>query len=315
MNRKVLNEVALAAVIGAVFGVVVAIVLVAEFGLAKWATLIVAGLAGTLTGGICYCPGEVGRAIVDIGRRWKRNFVAGGKAINIAKPLIAVKDAFVTIAIGARTHRRTIFKWFYGILLALAFITVSRFTIGLLPVHYDEKGGIPEYLRPWVFGLGCSIVILFLNVIIMGVGLAGSTAWGAKRLQPSWRMPLSTRILKHIDDWDDLPDGKWKVRNFLVLGVIIALIPVLASLILLFAPVALAIDIVATLVLALASTERLASMAGALIGTVAGSICYFHEPSYLPAIAVGALIGGLSGRWLYALRRALVYRDPTVTTL
>jgi len=306
MNRKVLNEVALAAAIGAVFGVVVAIVLVAEFGLAKWATLIVAGFAGALSGGVCYRPGEVGHVVVEICRQWKRNIVVGVKTMTITKPLTAVKDAVVAIASGVKNRRRTIFKWCYGILLAMAFITVSRFTVASWMPLDNSRTAPPRIIQLWVLGPIASLIVVMIAITVFGALFAHN------RTRPSWWLPITTRISKCIDGWEDvgLPYGKWNTLHFLILGVITTFAPLLAMLTLSFSLVALAIDIVITLVLALASTERLASMAGALIGTVAGSMCYFHTPSYLPAIIVGALIGGLSGRWLYALRYALVYKDP-----
>jgi len=306
MNRKALNEVALAAAIGAVFGVVVAIVLVAEFGLAKWATLIVAGFVGALSGGICYRPGEVGHVIMEIGRRLQSNFVAGCKDVVSVKPLIAVKDSVFAIAIGVKNHRRTIFKWFYGILLASAFITVSRFTVASWMPLDNSKTAPPRIAQLWVIGPVYSLIIIVIaTLVFVAIFARRGKIW------PGWWLPITTRISRRIDGWDvDLPCDKWNTLHFLILGVITTFVPLLAMLTLSFSLVALAIDIVITLVLALASTERLASMAGALIGTVTGSMFYFYEPSYLPTIAVGAIIGGLSGRWLYALRRALVYKDP-----
>ncbi len=306
MNRKVLNEVALASAIGAVIGVVVAIVLVAEFELAQWATLIVAGFAGALSGGICYCPGEVGHALAEIGRWLWSNFLSGCKTMVSAKPLIAVEDATVAIGIGVKKQGRTIFKWFYVILLVVMFTVVSRFTIGCSVPLDNNKGAMPEFLQPWASGFGIGLIIVFVAMIVFV-----AVFYRKGEIRPSWLLPITTRISKRLDGWDvDLPDGKWKVHDFLILGVFVALAPLLACLILPSVLIILAIDIVITLALALSSTERLASMTGALIGTVAGSICYFHEPSYLPAIAVGAVVGGFSGRWLYALRRALVYKDP-----
>ncbi len=307
MNRKVLNEVALASAIGAVFGVVVAIVLVAEFGLAKWATLVVAGFAGALAGGVCYRPAEVGHVIIEIGRGLLSNLVAGCKTIVSAKPLTAAQNAVVVIIGGVKRHRRTVWKVFYIPMTIATFVLSSRLTFGWFLLTASENAAPASIV--WGFSMYLGFIAAALGFFIL-TGFSRN-----KKAKPAWWMPIMTRVSNWLgkdyganSDSDVLP--KFSTSDFFLLWGILAVAPAAGAVIVPLFLVATVVDVVTTLILALASTERLASMAGALIGTVAGSICYFCEPSYLPAIIIGALIGGLSGRWLYALRHALVYKDP-----
>ena len=73
MNKKVLDEITVAAGIGAATGIVATIVLTTEFGMVWWISLIivgVAGIAGALIGGFSYRPQEFYQVVLAIGRQW-----------------------------------------------------------------------------------------------------------------------------------------------------------------------------------------------------------------------------------------------------
>jgi hypothetical protein len=287
-----------------------------------WPTIIIAGVVGTLVAGICYQPKEVFSIILAIIRGLWSSLVAAGKSMADIKPLGTIRgaaggigDTAVTIAAWMKEKRRGFGIFLFVVLTLVTFVVISRFATGwAFSEVKNEDSNIKNILRPWAMGFVVSAISGMLFCLLLGL----LSAIG-EDFRSSWWMPISIRVAKRVKRWfgdDEGPDPgkgkKWSTKDFLEGWFYINLIPIVAPLAVTFSALMLAIDVVSTLFLALASTERLAAMVGALIGTTVGLVYSFNSGSApLVAIAVGGAVGGISGRLIYMARCALAYK-PSV---
>ena len=290
MNREELNQVSAASFIGAVIGVLFALTLATTYQMDAGLWLVASGAVGALAGGISYRPAEVRHEIYMIFLRTWKSFRHACGALVSKKSANAIIAHWLGIAISC-----------YIILIVMTFVVTSRYTTGVL-VYSNES--------PWFSGPALTILFCLPILIICGEICK-------KKLfeRPSWNMPIYARLAKYIRELDEGPidDPKDSIGWAIRLSAIWAIVAIAPPVILVAAPLSmllLAADIVFTLVFALASTGRLASMAGALIGTVSGSsYLLFDPPHAMIAIFIGGAVGAFCGRYIYALRQALTYKQ------
>jgi hypothetical protein len=214
-------------------------------------------------------------------------------------------------------NKAVIAKWCFVMVVVATLVVVSRFTIGfaigtIIPFEQGPKA-LPTSVQPWTFGTCIGIMSIFVTVVSI-IAICGT-----KKLNPSWSMPITARISNWLgEDPYRRPEianhnvGKgWGLKDYFALWFFMAIAPVAGVLIAVIAVVVISLDIILTLAFLLASTERLAVMAGALIGTIIGLELYLHGYHFGVIVASGVVVSFM-GRWIYALRYALAHKEPDI---
>jgi len=308
-NKKTLNEISIAGLLGALIGLVVGMALMTEYGV-KWFVLPTMSLVAMLMAGVCYRPIEVWKVVTSV-LGWRRrvfssvisNTVGG---VDTVWSFLWAERSFDVMAV-LRRHRVAIVHSVLAIAMTASFVVVSRYTVGEVMLILEVNN--PEF-SVWISGPVASVV-MSLALFMPFSSLCGL----AQEEWASWMMPIYGRVFARLAKWWNSPPKKkgepWTIRNSLELWLLLVLFPPCVMLSLVFGTLVMDVDAILTIVLALASTERLASMLGGLIGVTCGYFCLMHYGwPHIVAIAVCGLAGVFSGRWLYVARKALTYIEP-----
>lgn len=281
-------EIAIAGCLGALAGLALALVL-------EWSILLSIPI-GMIVGFVGYRPFEIRSTAREFGRD--------------------VSQA-VTIIVERMKQDKTIentvrfCKVISLIVVAVGSLLVIPVILWCNGIVYDPKEEGHDVPMLPMFGL----VLAFLGVIAC-VLLACT-----EMLPVRWAMPLSQRL---YDAWLTCKPYAGKVLDFRWLSkegmprylgwVLICLtFPVIFQCLIILWPV-LILDALVTLFFACASTERLASVLGAMLGCMAGCVCVLLGLSFAPAVilSVGGIVGWCSGPLVYHLRKKIEATQPVL---
>lgn len=289
MNRKDRREVTVAATIGGAMGVAVVVMLSVLSSLTPFVSLSIAIGVSALAGCICYYPREISRVATAVITKPWRNLLHH----KVPTDVRSIMEHYLSASAGI---------FLYVILLIATFVVGSAITVGafmcsLIPAGDKVPGGLM-----WGGGPGVNLMISLSSLI--GLAMVFKTSDGT---QPSWWMPISARLSRHVDKGFDVTCDH---LHYFTGWIITALTTLFAPMIFVLVFAILITDVAITLVLALFSTGRLSAVMGSVIGTIFGSIFYFHGMYGLGAIVVGGITGGLAGRAIYGAKFALTYKNP-----
>ncbi len=314
-NKKMLNEITVAGAIGGAIGVVIAMALISEYGFSPLATLILSGISCAGISVISYRPMEVGSILRLVGARFGRDISQTLTAVASGAASHSIRISLTRVA---KNSARRIKSVLVVVFLATLLIVSAGLTLGWLvklitpgdtPAAKDVGVFVTYCLMPLLSTLLCTVVSATLFVVLF---LADNNGWGPKT---SWWLPLIMRLRVAFRGDDGPVDvwmiKMWKTRRMVFLSLIMLAIPPAMPIALAIMVLMLAIDVTITIILALASTERLAAMCGGLLGTITGTICYLNGLTPVYVVAIGGILGGFSGRWLYVLRNALAPKPRT----
>lgn len=291
MNTQKYREIGAAGCCGAVAGTAVAIV-------CDWSILMLlpAALIGAVTAFVCYSPREVASIIgafgCDMGGAMRR-----GMKERCGKVWEAVRQhAFPAVCI--------------AIVIGSAFLLPTLLAMGGIHVPTEGKKGHPVWL------------VVFVEALLsLGFGvMSASLCWTTRENEERWPMPLTQRLNGRMDAWlgDDwglidatMNRGKWLLFCLIgppflqVMGIVMATM--------------LVVDVILTILLACASSERIAAVLGATLGFCAGTVLHFcgvpgSLAGSLVILAASGAVGWFAGPLLYRLRAYLEW-EPAAETV
>lgn len=286
------REIGVAGCLGAIAGLAVAIV--CEFGLLM---LIPSALIGALTAFICYRPLEVASTTREFGRDAGGAMRRGMQSLrSIEKGRVwkitcttAFVVACVVVGVGSAI-----------LLPALAFIG------GIL---IRPTGGTGEMS----VGLAVAMEAFFISAIGF-VGLLFFSILGEIRAR--WPMPLTRRarsMIKRGSLYKWLDNREPTKGEIFLLCCLVG--PAFCQVLGCLAMMALIVDAVLTIILACATSERVAAILGATLGFCTGTVLHFcGVPSSLAILVIGGTVGWFAGPLLYRLREYLS-QVPAVETV
>lgn len=279
------KEIGVAGCCGAVAGTAVAIV-------CEWSILMLfpAAFIGALTAFICYNPREVVSTIGAFGRDMGGAMREGMQNVQCGKVWEAVRQhafpaACVVIAIGS------------------AFLLPTLLAMGgvHLPLESGTKPPMPMWLAVFtetIVSLGCCAILTFICLVV-------------RDISERWPMLLMQRLNERMDAWCG---GDWQLRDetmsrkkILLLCLIgPPLVQVVGGLVM----AVLIFDVILTILLACASSERIAAILGAMLGLCAATVLHFcgvpgSLVGSLAILAASGAVGWFSGPLLYRLRAHL----------
>lgn len=301
MNTKEkYREIGVAGCCGAVAGTAVAVV-------CDWSILLLlpSALVGALTAFVCYNPREVASTVGAFGRDM------GG----------AMRKG-VQVRVAWDEVRRVSYK----ALFIAACILIGAGSAALLPIIACSMGitissTTGEPLPMW-------LTVMFIAFLGTGLGFFACLPFcyllGGDYDVLRWMLPLTRRIRRKVDGW--LWEGwvEWcdkKTENLtrgeaLLLSVVAPLfLQVVGGLL----TVALVLDAILTLLLACASSERIAAILGAMLGLCAATVLHFcgvpgSLAGSLVILAASGAVGWFAGPLLHRLREYLA-QEPAVETV
>ena len=293
-----IKDVVRAAAMGAGIGVVLAMAL---FDQRSLLCILAGGLLGALAGSICYCPREIVQKVAGAFASWKNDkviaFSSGGLLLPARNAAQHLLEKIASAAKVVWSKVPAIVKTVYALSVIATFVVVARFTTGYLFLKlglYSKPG--EEWALSFAGNLICFCGCLY---IVLQLGCKNK----------SWYMPMLIRLTAPLERWVDRGATKehfgW--REYIGIWAFVALVGPISPIIMAIFVILLPIDLIATIIFAVASTARLAAMLGAFIGAVAGMIC----SASAPAIIIACIVGGASGGAIYKLRCRLVLPQPT----
>lgn len=289
MNTQEYREIGVAGCCGAVAGTAVAIV-------CDWSILMLlpAALIGALTAFVCYRPREVASTVGAFGRDMGWTLRRGMRNVRCGKVWEAVRqNAFpavcVVIAIGS------------------AFLLPSLLAMGgvHLPLERDTKPSLPVWFAVFtetIVSIGCGAILVFVCLVMNDIS-------------ERWPMPLTQRLNGRMDAWR-LLDGTMSRGKWLLLCLIGPLfLQVVGGLML----VMIILDVILTILLACASTKRIAAILGAMLGLCAATVLHFcgvpgSLAGSLVILAASGAVGWYAGPFLYRIR-AYLAREAAAETV
>lgn len=312
VNKAELKEIGVAATIGAMIGVVIAITMIIQWGLSWW-TIPVVCVSASMLSGIFYKPTEVRSIFIAVARQ---NF----NLLSSSKLLVIVANPMHT--------GKKIAGWFQRNVVN---IVICSFLFACA-VSYIFSWWLAYVLLFWL----CPILVghywvnFFLNAGFFAFGISWFIVRCAETEQKSkpasWVWPVISRLCVFTNNkyWycnkkkrDNYPSFRSDIDSVKIIfrqapkSLLECLLAPFALLVV--APVVLvivALDTIVTAAMALASTKRLSVMTGAFIGTVSGSLLFLHNPTYIMlAVVASGVIGGFSGVGLYLLRDTLARKE------
>ena len=180
--------------------------------------------------------------------------------------------------------------------------------IYLTALHQPQGLGEYIFLIPFVsvvIAALCAWITLFLLIEIRDT-----------QNRKLWVLPLTSKFVPFLDRMSSpsvkeekvekdkkepfFPLKKWDLLGF---STILLFAPLLAHLFFVFTLALFLMDLAITLILACASSERLASIEGGTLGCAAGALAtYAGVPYGVELLIAGGLVGLITGPYLYALR-------------
>ncbi len=267
------NEIALAGCLGAVAGLATAITL-------EW-PLLLSVLIGMPIAFLSFRPWEV----MEVIRRLSADLGQAAAAVAERKRLAMYLRQTLKVALYA------------SIAVASAcMLPLLLMSVGVTPLGDEAIVENVAAMGIAALALGAIGVVLVIPVAEEQMGLEGTgeflmCRWFMRRYQLRGQARPSTLL----------------ERMKFAIGIPIAL-QLLSVLIVMFV-----LDIVLALLLACASTQRLASVLGAALGCIAGTVCHAAGLEIAPVILlVGGVTGWFAGPLLYQLRTWLVAAESAV---
>lgn len=301
MNKRTFIEIGIASALGAVIGLSIAIAL----ELPRW-LWIPCGLVTFF----CYRPREVYVVTREIvGELWQ----ATCTAIRSARYL-----PNLSINWGKVRKVTTIIMQITGILAALwvgsAYADILIYLTASNPV---PEGPVGAYVALIPF-------LSFLSAVIGGFLTLFYWMSFADGTKKSWFFPISTRLSKNAlfsstskkkDDQKASPLFPIPKSELLSVSIFFLCLPLLAHLFIVLTFVLFLVDLAMTIVLACASTQRLAAIEGGTLGCAAGALVSYTGVSIGgELLIVGGIVGLIAGPYLYTLRMVLDRQTQTAPT-
>lgn len=297
MNTQKYREIGVAGCCGAVAGTAVAIV-------CDWNILMLvpAALIGAVSAFVCYNPREVASTIGAFGRDMGGAMRKGVQVRVEWDEVRRVSCKFLFVATCV----------FVGI--GSAFLLPALLTMG--GVQLPERDGSSEPMG------------MVVMMVMMGsfAGLLGTLGFccGLGEISAQWPMPLTRRARAAIIRWTGADSWQWlhkpeneitKVEVFLFCLIGPVAIQTLGCL----AVVALVLDAILTILLACASTERIAAILGAMLGLCVATLLHVCgvPGSFVGSLVIlvaGGTVGWYAGPFLYHLRATLA-REAAAETV
>lgn len=285
------REMRVAGCLGAIAGMAVAIV--CEWSLVM---LLPSALIGAITAFVCYRPLEVASAVREFGRDAREAMGRGmqkigsierGRVWRVTSTAVGVV-ACLLVGLGA------------------LFLVPTIAAMGgiVLPAHNRETPIIAMVVLEAVM----SVVVGVLGLLVF-CGPLGE-------IGVQWAMPLTrwaggALSQGRIPQWLERIDEKECTRRDMFLLCLIG--PVFFQVAGCLAAVALVVDAILTIILACATSERVAAVLGATLGFCAGATLHFSGvPWSLAILAASGTVGWFAGPLLYRLREHLSQEPATV---
>lgn len=307
MNKqrtRTLIEIGIAGVLGAVIGLSIA----TRLELPPW-LWIPCGLVTAL----CYRPWEIFVVVGEISSElWHATSAAIRSARGLPNLSISINWGKVRKVMIIATQ----------ILCSAAAVWIGASYIGI--VLYLTAPNPPEGVSMYVLGIPFMTVFFTALAGAFVACFLGVSYSDVKNRKNRWLFPLGTRLAEFFfsgessakeKDAEKKPFFPLSKGDFLGFSVILLFVPLFVQLFVVFTVVLFLVDFVVTVVLACASTERLASVAGGTLGCMAGALARVagvnDEGSLL---IIGGLVGLITGPGLYDLRLVLGRPKHTVAT-
>lgn len=281
------REIALAGCLGAVAGTAVAIV-------CDWSLLMLlpSALLGALIAFLSYRPQES----VTIVREFSRDL----KGAMLKFPRIGTEGLVLGIFIVACAIT-TVASW-----------TLPSTIVFIAGIRVQDAQGADSLLATVLLGGFFCMVIGYGALLIFCLALG--------ELEKHWSMPITRRAHERMNHWaqqwfhihlDAIDTLQTRGKIFLCCLMAPVLIQVVGNVI----AVALIVDAILSILLACATSERMAAILGATLGFCTGTVLHFCSvPSSLAILAVSGIIGWYAGPLLYDLREYLS-KAPIVETV
>lgn len=286
VEKKLLFEISLSSAFGAVIGTILAV----SFGWMWWLGVI----GGVIVGGLSYKPKEAFAALSATSKEMTAS-LKGSYKDNKNKILLPLVKTVLVILWLASSYVSFRYVW---------------------PVELKPMDTVAMMI-------GCAIfcgTVIFMCSLFVGVCFVFSMDRLTSDIVSSWIFPLSLLCSLAVSLTEKL---SWSSRlqeimyegasnpmsKKIVIGsmAIVAIVPIIIFVPAIFCAAILLLDIAITLILAIASTARLAVMEGSALGALAGYGSSLLQPDFLPWILVvtGLLVGGICGPLIYTLRVSL----------
>ncbi|MBI3336373.1 hypothetical protein HYZ98_02285 [Candidatus Peregrinibacteria bacterium] len=283
MSSKFPSDVAVASALGSVIALSVALTL-------GWSPYLWP-LVGLIAGPFCYRPREVTATIVALShalyRTLRKGMLPGPTTLWIMGDVLLI---FVSMAV------------------IPLMVTLLLIGMGILPQTAPDgtSAFVVVALGPMWMSMACGALALIACCSII------------PELETRWSMPITRLVLLPLTGQNGYRvfgtprrDRKLTRKETFTLCLFLPPLSQMAMLLWLF----IILDLLVTLVLACASTKRIAAMFGSTIGCTAGMIAALCGITFAPTIlVVGASTGWFAGPVLYLLREHLANSPRTVPT-